>query len=151
MAFYLRIQVKETIHHGERFRSGNDGCIRICLHEVLDIGSVIRLHVLNYQIIWFSSIQNVCDIVQPLMGKMDIHGVHDCDLLIVDHIGIVGHSAWHYVLTLKEIHLMVIHTNVFDSFSDIHCYLFSFLILGNIVESSGCPDSSFAESFTILL
>ena len=122
---FLSFQVhstEEVLHHGESFSIGNNGCIRICFHKVLNICGVVRLHMLNYQIIRFRAIQNFCYFSQPFFCEVGVYCVHNCDLLIFDHVGVIGHSVWYYVLSLKQVYLMVIYTYIINIISDFHCY-----------------------------
>ena len=75
---------------------------------------MIRLHVLDDQIVGRASSEGRGQVVQPFMGKMDVHRVHYGDLLIQDHIGIIGHSVGNNVLSFKKVHLMVVDAYIAD-------------------------------------
>ena len=83
---------------------------------------MIRLHVLHHQIVRLAALQRGGQIGQPLVHKVDLAGVHDSDLLVHDDIGVVGHAVGHNVLPLKQIHLMVIDTNITDILRNVHSY-----------------------------
>ena len=86
----------------------------------MDIGRMVGLHMLHHQIIRLTAVQSVLQIVQPGMGKAGIHRIHDSDLLIQDHIGIISHTVGDNVLTFKQVDLMVINANILNIVCDIH-------------------------------
>ena len=81
---------------------------------------MIRLHVLHDQIIRLPALQRGGEIVEPLLAKVLVYGVHDGDLLVQDHIGIVGHAARHDVLPFKQVHFMIVNANIADIICNIH-------------------------------
>ena len=79
------------------------------------------------QIIRFPVTQNLLNIIQPFVGKIGIYGIHNCNFFIQDHIGVIGHAVWHFVLAFKKVNLMIINAYIFDSICDFHeQFLFSF-------------------------
>ncbi len=138
-------EIEELVHHHEGFFVGYDRDIRIGLDKVFDVGGVIRLHVLDDQVIGLASVKDGSEIVQPLMLEVDVDRVHDGDLLIVDHVGIVGHSVGDRVLALKQIHLVVVDTDVFDVFCNLHRKC-SFLIrIRRIRNIAVCAQGAFPD------
>ena len=124
---FLSFQIhstEEILHHGKGLCVGNNSCIRVCFHEILNICCMVRLHMLDYKIIRFRTIQNLCNFSQPLFCEAGIYSVHNCDLLIFDHIGVVGHSVWHYILSLKQVYLMIVYSYIINIISDFHCIEF---------------------------
>ena len=79
---------------------------------------------LHDQIVRLSVAQDRCQICKPLLTEMLIHSVHDSDLFIHDDIGIVCHSERYYVLSLEQIDLVIVNSDVFD----IICYLHIMLL-----------------------
>ena len=123
----FQIQVKEILHHAEGFFVGNNGGVRINFHEVGDIGCVVRFHMLCDQIIRFPVTQNLLNVIQPFVGKICIYGIHNRNFFVQDHIGVVGHAVWHFVLAFKKVNLMIINAYIFDGICDFHeQFLFSF-------------------------
>ena len=114
------VEIKEILDHVKGFYIGNNGGIRINLEKVCNIGSVIRLHMLYNEIIRFAVVQNLLDIIQPFMRKVGVYCIHDSNLFIQDHIGVVGHAVRNFVLTFKKVNLMVINADVFDSVCNLH-------------------------------
>ena len=123
----FQIQVKEILHHGEGFFVGDNGGVRINFHEVGDVGCVVRFHMLYDQIIRFPVTQNLLNVIQPFVGKICIYGIHNRNFFVQDHIGVVGHAVWHFVLAFKKVNLMIINAYIFDGICDFHeQFLFSF-------------------------
>ena len=135
---------EEISHHGESLGVSNNCCLRICFHEILNIGCMVRFHMLYYQIIRFGTIQNFGDISQPFFCKINIYSIHDCDLFVHDHIRVVRHTVWHYILSFKQIHLMVINAYIINIISDFHCNTYLLIGLSKIYFSF------FISSFSLL-
>ena len=75
---------------------------------------------LHDQVIRSPSVQDLLDIVQPFMSKVGIYGVHNRNFIIQDYIGIVRHSVWNLILSLKQIYLMIVYTYIFYTCTDFH-------------------------------
>ena len=117
----VRIVGAEEIHHHVKgFCGGDDDRFRVELHEIGDVGGMVRLHMLHHQIIRLPAPQNGLNVIQPLVGKVLVHGVHDGDLVVQDHIGIVSHAVGHPVLPLKQVHLVVVHAYITDIIGNKH-------------------------------
>ena len=117
------VGAKEVLHHAEGLFGGDYTCFRVDLHKVVDIGGMVRLHVLDHQIVGLTALQGLLDIVQPLMGKILVHGVHDGDLLVQNGVRVVGHAVGDDVLSFKQVYLMVVYADVFDVVGDGHKWL----------------------------
>ena len=115
-----KVGAEEVLHHLECFGGRNDFCFRIGIGKGDDVGRMVRFHVLNHQIVRFTAFQSVFDVVQPLLTEVSIHAVHDGDFLINDGIGVVSHAVWYDVLTFKQVDLVVVDTNVFNIFCNVH-------------------------------
>ena len=59
------------------------------------------------------------------MGEMLIHGIHHRDLLIQNHIGIIGHTVGNHILAFKKVNLMIVDTHIADIFRNFHFRFFS--------------------------
>ena len=82
---------------------------------------------LYYQIIRFRTVQDSGYIFKPFIFEISIYGIHNCNFFVQDHIGVVGHAVWHFVLAFKKVNLMIINAYIFDSICDFHeQFLFSF-------------------------
>ena len=115
----LEAGAEELCHHGKCLGVANHLCIRIGVHKILYVGGVVRLHVLHYQVVGALASKGLGQVVQPVVGKVDIHGVHHRDFIVKDDIGIVCHSVRYIILTFEEVNLMVIDTHIDDAVSDL--------------------------------
>ena len=118
----FEVVTEELLHHGESLGGGNHRGLGIDLQEVHNIGRMIRLHVLNHQIVRLPAVQDGLQIVQPLVGEIPIHGVHNGDLLVQNHIGIVGHAVGNHILSLEQVYLMVVNAHIADILGNCHRY-----------------------------
>ena len=75
---------------------------------------------LNHQIIGLASGQFVFQIPQPFPAKILVHRVHNRNLLIQDHIGVICHTVRHHILALKQVHCVVIYADVLDIIGNKH-------------------------------
>ena len=114
------IQLKEILDHVECFHIGNNRSVWINFEEVCNVCGMVRFHMLYDQIIWCTSIENLLDIVQPFMSKVGIYGIHNCNLVIQDYVGVVGHAIRNFVLSFKKVNLVVIYTCVSDCICNLH-------------------------------
>ena len=103
---------EELGHHQKGLGIAHHGCLGIALQEFHNIGRMVRLHVLHHQIIQLPGPQHSGNVFQPLLPEVLIHGVHHGYLLIQNHIGIVRHAIGHHILSLEQIHLMVVHADI---------------------------------------
>ena len=122
LPLYRIRQVKELVHHNETLFIRNDSGVRINVQEILDVGGVVRLHVLDDQVIRFFSVKDIRQVVQPLVGEADIHRIHDGDLLIHDHIGVISHAVRYDVLPLEKIYVMIIDAYISDIICNCDCH-----------------------------
>ena len=114
------VVAEEVLHHHERLGGGNHGRLGVDLQEIGDVGRVVRLHVLHHQVVRLAAAQGVLNVVQPLMGKAPVYGVHDGDLFVHDGVGIVAHAARDNVLSLEQVDRMVVDADVPDVLCDCH-------------------------------
>ena len=108
------IVAKEVLHHRERLSARDDLSLRIARCELGYICRVIRLHVMNHEIIHICAIVCLFNVLEPLAAKIAVYGIENNALFILDEIGVVGHSAGNYVLPLEEIYLMVVYSDILD-------------------------------------
>ena len=118
--FHSGIQVKELSHEGKGLCVAHDSGVGVGGQEIHDIGGVVGLHVLHDQIIRFSAAQDFLYVAQPFIGKSGVHSIHDDDLLVQDHVGIVGHAEGNHILTLEQVDIMIVDADIFDRICDLH-------------------------------
>ena len=107
-------------HHGECLGGRHNCGFRENLHKVGDIGGMVRLHVLNDQIIRLSALEHILNVVQPLVGEILVHRIHDGNFFVQDHIGIVGHAVGNPILPLKQVNLMIIDAHISNIIGNVH-------------------------------
>ena len=114
------------MHHHKGLGVAHHGNLGILFYKSLNGGGVVRLHVLHYQIIRQAGTQNLVDVLQPLFSLAGIDGVHNRDLVVKNHIRIVGHAVGHDVLTFKQVHIVIVAAYIKNS-------------IGNFLEHTGLP------------
>ena len=119
-ASVLKISSKEILHHGKCLRRRNDRCLGIYLEKIENIGGVVGLHVLNYKVVGRSATQRLGYIVKPLVRKSGVNRIHNSDLFVNYRVGIVRHSVRNNVLSLKQIYLMIVNSNVLNALCNVH-------------------------------
>lgn len=107
-----QIQIKELRQHGKYFCIAHQFHLRIFLRNLLDIACMIRLHMIDNQIIRLSVSYCFFHFGKPFIGYSRICRIHDGDLFIHNHIGIVGYSIWNMILALKQINPSVVAAHI---------------------------------------
>ena len=78
----LKVEFKEVLDHVECFFVGNNRSVRINFEEICHVCRMVRLHMLDDQVIRCTSVKDLLDIVKPFMREIGIHGIHNRDLVI---------------------------------------------------------------------
>ena len=81
---------------------------------------MIRLHVMDYQIIRRAVAHHFLQIVQPCLAKIRVYRIHNGSLLIKNYIRVIGNTIFDFVLTFKKIDLMIIHANIANVVRNTH-------------------------------
>ena len=116
----FQIQSEEILDHYKCLRIGYYCSAGIYFQKVRYICCMVRLHMLNDQIVRLTSAKCLFKIIQPFMFEIGIYSIHNCNLVIQNHIGIICHSVWHCILSLKQIYLMVINSDIFNGICNLH-------------------------------
>ena len=127
-----KVGAEKVAHHGERLRAGHHGRFGIGLQEVDDVRRVVGLHVLHDQIVGLAPRQRRAHVIQPFVGEVRVHRVHDRDFFIPDHVGIVRHAVRHVVLPLEQVDPVVVHADVDDVVGNKHNdppFMISFFVI----------------------
>ena len=103
---------EELADHSKGFYIGHHGHFRVSIHKGFHRSGMVRLHVLDHQIVGLTACQSLADVLQPLSGLAGIDGVHNSHLFVQNHIRIIGHAIGHHILALKQIHLVVVGTYI---------------------------------------
>ncbi len=110
-----KIVAKEILHHAERGRGRDDDGRRIGGEELRHAGGVVRLHVLDDEVVGGLPAEDAGDVGGPGIVEAAVHGVHHGRLLAAqDDVAVVGHAARDDVLPLEKIDVVVVHAHVFD-------------------------------------
>ena len=89
------------LHHIERLRRGNDGCLRVGLRKGIHRAGVVRLHMLHNEVIGCALAQRGGNLGNPLIGEVGVHTVHNRDLVIANQVRIVRHTVGNVILALE--------------------------------------------------
>ena len=82
--------------------------IREPQQKFFDIGTVVRLHVIDDQIVQRTSVQDIVNIFQELMGNRGIHCVDQCCFFICDQVGVVRNTPRYGKQVFKKCQSAVI-------------------------------------------
>ena len=83
---------------------------------------MVRLHVLDDEIIRLAIPEDISDVLEPLIAEIHVHRVPDGDFVTWNQIGVVGHPQRNNILPLKKINLMVIHADIPDVSTNRHVH-----------------------------
>ena len=103
-----------ALHHREGLCARDDRRLRIRRGELRHVGGVVRLHVLDDQVVDGRVADLRPDVPQPLVAEARVDGVKDDGLPVLDEIGVVGHSVRHDVLAFEQVDVMVVDADVLD-------------------------------------
>ena len=118
------VRAGKVLHHGEGFGSRHHLRFRIGFHEGRDSGGMVRLHVLDDQVIRLFPFQCSFQVAHPLLHEVPVRRIHYGHFLIQDHIGIVSHAFRHDIHSLEQIDLMIVYADIADILCHIH-FVFS--------------------------
>ena len=116
----------KVLHHGEGLGRRHDLRFRILLRESFDAGGMVRLHVVHDQVVRLPARQRSFQVFQPGAGEVPVRGIHDRNLFIQDHIGIVGHAFRHDVHSLKQVDFVIVHADIINVLCNAAHVRFSF-------------------------
>ena len=92
---------------------------------------MIRLHMLNHQIIRLPAAENRFQIVKPFVRKSRVYGIHHGNLAVRDNIGIIGHAVRHRILTFKKIDSMIVYPDAVNILGYHACFLPYYVSMSN--------------------
>ena len=87
-----KIQIEELADHLQGLGACHHLDLRILFQKKLDIGRMVRLHVMDHQIINGAALKPCFQILKELFRGGSVHRVHQCYLLIQDEIGVIGYA-----------------------------------------------------------
>lgn len=86
---------------------------------------MIQLHVLHDQVIGLSFADRIREVLKPGIPEPRIHRIEHGNFLIQYDVRIVRHTILYDILPLKQIDVVVIHTDITDIFRDFHRIILS--------------------------
>ena len=95
-------KMEELIQHRANLCVAHDRGIGIAQHQFIHCGGVIRLHMVDYQIIQLAPAQHVRDVFKELAGNGTIHGIHHQRFFIIDEIAVVGYAGRDGIYVFKQ-------------------------------------------------
>ena len=96
-----QVHVKKLAQHGLDLAVAYDRHVRIAGQQSLNGIGVVRLHVVNNQIVQLSAVQGILHILKECLIYCFIHGVKQHRFLILQQIGVIGYAVRNAVNTLK--------------------------------------------------
>ena len=84
------------------------------LQQEADAAGVVRLQVLDHQVVGGAALELGGHILQPLVRRPAVHGVHDGHLFVQDQVGVVGHAVGDRVLALKKVDGGIVRADIAD-------------------------------------
>ena len=100
--------------HGEGLGVAYHLHLREFLQQKPDAARVIRLQVLNHQIVGAAALELGVHILQPPVRRPAVHGVHDGNLFVQDQVGVVGYAVGDGVLALKKVDGGIVRADIAD-------------------------------------
>ena len=92
---------------------------RVTCGQLRDVGTVVRLHVGDDEVVGLGAVQGLGQIFQPRVGGAGVYRIQNGGLLIPDDIGIVAHTGGHRVLALEQVDGGIIHTYAQNGLADL--------------------------------
>ena len=96
-----KIAVKELGEKGFDLVVTDNDRLRIAQYQVFDGGRVVRLHMMNKQVIELPSAQCVGDVFKKGAGHCFVHRVKKDGFVVKQDIGVIGYAIWYAVDALK--------------------------------------------------
>ena len=91
--FLFQVKAEELVDHREGFGVADDLHFRVAQRQFIDHGAVVRLHVVDDQVVKRSAVQDSLYIFQELASYGVICGIKKNGFLVHQQIGVVGHSV----------------------------------------------------------
>ena len=109
----------EATEHIEGLLVPHDLHIGVALTQETDRAAVVRLHVVDDQIIHGTPLQDEVELVEEDIRVADVDRIDEGGLLVYDEVGIVGHARGDRPDVLEALFHAVIHADVVDGVSDL--------------------------------
>ena len=117
----LQIHVIELTDELEGLVVAHHLQVRVAQQQLLNAGTMIRLHVVDHQIVQGSAVQGVQDIFQELTGNGGIHRIHQRCFFVQYQIRIVRHAPGEGKQVLKQCQTAVAPAYPDNGIGDLTC------------------------------
>lgn len=67
-----------------------------------------------------AAVQHSVQIIKPFVGKARVHSIKHSDFFVENYIRIIRHSVWNFVLSFKQIDLVVVDADITDVIGNCH-------------------------------
>ena len=112
---------EEVLQHGDHLAVGDDGGLRVAQQQLADRGGVVRLHVLDHEIIQAPAGQHMVDVFKKDPADRVVHRVEQNGFLVQQQIGIVGHAVGDGIDALEQGQPPVIAAHPYQIVGHISC------------------------------
>ena len=118
---------------GEGLLIAHDGGFGVFFQKRRDRGGMVRLHVVQHEIIGLFSAEFPPEVCEPFLRFASVHGVRYRDLFIKNHVGIITYPVGDGVLAFEEVQSRVVDADVAHAVCDFHvCSPYTFRIFYSI-------------------
>ena len=104
----LYVKVEKLRNHNESLEVADNFDIGILFYDCADASAVVGLHMIDHEIVEFSSRKHVFDILEKLKTCDAVDGIHKYRLVIEYEIGIVAYAVFNGIDVFKQSYLSVI-------------------------------------------
>ena len=123
-----------TLNHRNSLGSGQNSCLRISLKYACDEGRVVRLHVVDNEIVQTSACKHFLNFCKILVGIGTLYGVYERNLLICNYIGIVCDAIRKRPHAFEPFCLHVGHTDIINSVTDFYHIIFTYYLQSGVLQ-----------------
>ena len=102
----------ETLHHLERFLVSDDLDFRIILLDQGNASAMVRLHVIDHQIVDRAVAYHLLNILQVGHEEIHLHRINQTHLLVINQIRVIAHPIGQRPQTLEKVLVTVVHAHV---------------------------------------
>ena len=114
-----RRDAMEATEHIEGLLIPHDLHIGVALTQEADRATVVRLHVVDDQIIHGAALQDEVELVEEDIRVADVDRIDEGRLLVYDEVGVVSHARGDRPDVLEALFHAVVHADVVDGVSDL--------------------------------
>ena len=93
---------EELADHGLGHGGAEDLHMGEAQHQILQLGGVVRLHVVHHNVVQRPAVQRVQQILTKLADHLGVHRVKQDGLFVQEQVAVVRHAVWHAEDSLKH-------------------------------------------------